>query len=96
MSAEPQGIPLSIGEARLVAKQIRETRILLGPGREYWAWVVEQLCDRLESEREECAKLVEEELPDACTCDDCSTSARGPHPLFDVEKIAAAIRARKP
>lgn len=39
------GTPLSIGEARGVAKQIRGAKHV-DPG--YWPWVIEELCDRLE------------------------------------------------
>lgn len=40
----PKGIPLSLNEARLAAKDLREGAV----DREYYPWIIEQLCDLVE------------------------------------------------
>lgn len=38
--------PLTLNEARLVAQQMRDG--LIGASKDYWPWVVEELCNRIE------------------------------------------------
>lgn len=58
--SERKGIPLTIGEARQAAAQIRASGRV---DRQYWPWVIEELCRMLENQTpvpDEADKMLDE------------------------------------